>query len=115
MINVTKNGETKIYKAVQELNTMIEQNDGNQRNSDRTKISKQLKFVNREHFRAGATNGRKPLIITQVKQKKKVSDKKIKPYNTTRITPQNFLTSISYNRVKEEDLFDRSFVFNICI
>ena len=41
--------------------------------------------------------------------------KKIKPCNTTRIKSQNFLTNISYNVVKEEDLFDRSFVFDIYV
>ena len=41
--------------------------------------------------------------------------KKIKPYNTPRIKSRNFLTNISYNGVKEEDLFDRSFVFDIYV
>ena len=36
-------------------------------------------------------------------------------YNTTRIKSQNFLTNISYNGVKEENLFDRSFVFDIYV
>ena len=40
--------------------------------------------------------------------------KKLKPYNTTRIKPQDFLINLSYNGVKE-DLFDRSFVFEIYI
>ena len=31
MINVTKNGETKIYKAVQELKNLVKKNDGNQK------------------------------------------------------------------------------------
>ena len=31
VINVTKNGETKIYKAVQELKNLVKQNDGNQK------------------------------------------------------------------------------------
>ena len=34
VINVTKIGETKIYKAVQQLKNLVSQNDGNQRNSD---------------------------------------------------------------------------------
>ena len=34
VINVTKIGETKIYKAVQQLRNLVSQNDGNQRNSD---------------------------------------------------------------------------------
>ena len=50
-----------------------------------------------------------------ISSKKKYETKKIKPYNTARINSENVLTNISYNRVKEEDLFDRSFVFNIYI
>ena len=35
VINVTKkNGDTKIYKAVQELKNLVKRNDGKQRNSD---------------------------------------------------------------------------------
>ena len=34
VINVTKNGESKVYKAVQELKNLVKQDDGNQRNSD---------------------------------------------------------------------------------
>ena len=52
VISVTKNEETKIYKAVQKLEKLIKQNDGNQRNSDQPNISEQAKFVNREHFQA---------------------------------------------------------------
>ena len=44
---------------------------------------------------------------------KKISDKKIKLYNTTRIKSRNVLTNIFYNGVKEEDLFDRSFFFHL--
>ena len=45
----------------------------------------------------------------------KYETKKIKPHNMTRIKSQNFLSNISYNGVKEEDLFDRSFVFDIYV
>ena len=73
VINVTKNGETKVYKAVQEMKKLVKQNDGNQRNSDRSKISEQSKFLNREYF--GAQKKWKKtsissLIITLVTQKK---------------------------------------------
>ena len=37
----------------------------------------------------------------------------IKSYNTTRIKSRNFLSNISCNGVKEEDLFDRKFVFDV--
>ena len=61
MIKVTKKDETRIYKAVQKLKNLVQQNDGNQRNSDRTKISEQPKLVNREHFEGGTKNGRRTL------------------------------------------------------
>ena len=48
-------------------------------------------------------------------KKTKYETKKIKPHNMTRIKSQNFLSNISYNGVKEEDLFDRSFVFDIYV
>ena len=38
---------------------------------------------------------------------------KVKPYNTVRIKSRNFLSNISYNRLKEECLFDRNFIFDI--
>ena len=60
MIKVTKNGETKIYKPNQELKKLVKENDGNQRNSNRPKISEQPKFSNREYFGGGTKNGRKP-------------------------------------------------------
>ena len=38
---------------------------------------------------------------------------KLKPYNMSRIKSRNFLTNILYNGVKEEDLFDRNFIFDV--
>ena len=40
--------------------------------------------------------------------------KKIKQYNATRIKSRNFFSNISYNGFKEEDLFDKNFVFDVC-
>ena len=45
-------------------------------------------------------------------KKRKYETTKIKWYNMTRVKSPNFLMNIAYNRVKE-DLFDRSFVFDI--
>ena len=53
VISVTKKGETKIYKAVQELKNLVKQNDGNERSSDRSKTSEQSKFADREYFGGG--------------------------------------------------------------
>ena len=47
VINVTKNGETEIYKAVQELKNLVKQNYGNERSSDRSKTSEQSKSADR--------------------------------------------------------------------
>ena len=46
-------------------------------------------------------------------KKRNYKMKKIKPYNTPKIKLWNFLTNISYNGVKETDLFDRSFVLDV--
>ena len=44
-------------------------------------------------------------------KKKKYLTKKIKPYSMKRI--KDLLTNISYNNIKEEDLLDRNFVFDV--
>ena len=51
---------------------------------------------------------------SQPKKKRKYETKKIKLY-MTQTKSQKFLTNVSYNGVKEEDLFDRSFVFDIYV
>ena len=74
VINVTKNGETKIYKAVQELKNLVKQDDGNERSSDRSKNSELSKFDDREYFGGGKKwkkTSISSLIITLVSQKKK--------------------------------------------
>ena len=48
-------------------------------------------------------------------KKRKYETKKNKPCNTTRIKYRKFLINISYNRVKEEDLWDRYFVFDVYV
>ena len=61
LINVTK--WNQIYKAVQELKNLAKHNDGNQRNSNRPKISEHSKFTDREYIGAGKKNGRKPQFL----------------------------------------------------
>ena len=85
-------------------------------NTTRIKTSEQSKFADREYFGGGKKwkkNLISSLIITLANQKKENMRRKKKSYNTTRIKSLNFLTNISYNGVKEEGLFDRSFVFDI--
>ena len=48
-------------------------------------------------------------------KKKRKYETNIKPYKTTRIKSRNFMTNISWNGVKEEDLFDMGFVFDIYV
>ena len=50
-----------------------------------------------------------------MKKKKKDSRRKLKPYTTTRIKSGNFLSNISYNGVKEEDLYNRNFIFDVYV
>ena len=47
-----------------------------------------------------------------MKEKNKSFARKLKPYNTSRIKSLNFLTNIWHAGVKEEDLYDRNFVFD---
>ena len=53
VINVAKNSETKIYKAVQELKHLVKQNDGNDRGSEGKQIAEQPKLVDRKYFGEG--------------------------------------------------------------
>ena len=53
VINISKNGETKIYKAVQEWKFLVKQNDGKDRSSDRQQITKQPEPVDRKYFGRG--------------------------------------------------------------
>ena len=64
VINVTKNGETKIYKAVQELKSLVKHNDRKNRDSDRQQIAKQPKLADREHFGRRTKNGRRPRFLS---------------------------------------------------
>ena len=64
VIKVTKNGETKIYKAVQELKSLVKHNDRKNRDSDRQQIAKQPKLADREHFGGRTKNGRRPRFLS---------------------------------------------------
>ena len=50
MISVAKNGETKIFKAVQELKNLAKQNDGNNGGNRGTKTADEPKHFDREYF-----------------------------------------------------------------
>ena len=53
VINTMKNGETKIYGAIQELKHLTNQSDGNDSGSVRQQIAEQSKFIDRKYFGGG--------------------------------------------------------------
>ena len=92
VINVTKKGETKIYKAVQELKNLVKQNNGNERSSDRSKTSEQSKFADKEYY-GGQKKMEENLDFffnnnaSQPKKKKMQDEKnKIVQHDTNKIT-----------------------------
>ena len=52
-INTTKNGETKICRAIQELKHLANRSDGNDRGRDRQQIAEQSIFFDRKYFEGG--------------------------------------------------------------
>ena len=97
------------------MKSLVKQNDGNERGSDRPKIAEQSKFVDRKYF-GGGRKMKEDLNFffnnsASQPKKRKYETKKIKPCNTTRIKSRNFLTNISYNGVKEEDFLRQNFYF----
>ena len=50
MTSVAKNGETNIFKAVQELKNLAKQNNGNNGGNCETKIEDEPKHFDREYF-----------------------------------------------------------------
>ena len=93
--------------------------NGNNRAGHRQQIAEQSKFVDRKYF-GGGNKIEENLDSffnnnTIQPKKRKYQTKKIKPHNTARRKSRNFLTNISYNGVKEEDLWDRSFVFDVYV
>ena len=53
VINTTKNGKTKIYRATQQLKQLTNRSDGNDRGSYRQQIAEPSKLVDRKHFGGG--------------------------------------------------------------
>ena len=63
MINISKNGETKIYKAVQELKSLVKQNEGKGRSGDRQQITKESELFDRKYFGGGKQYGRRTRFL----------------------------------------------------
>ena len=92
VISISKNGETKTCKTVQELKSLVKQNHGKDRSSDRHQITKQPELVDRKYF-GGGKKMKEDLDFffhNNASQAKKESTKKIKPCNTSRIKLQIF-------------------------
>ena len=70
MINVTKNSETKLYKAVQDFKKLVKQNDGSQRNNDRSKIPERCEFLHKEYI-GGEKKWKKTSISSLIKKNNK--------------------------------------------
>ena len=64
VINVTKNDETKIYKAVEELKSLVKYNNGKEGKSDRQQPAVEPKFVDRKYFGRRSKNGRRPKFLS---------------------------------------------------
>ena len=97
----------------------MKQNDIDQKNgsSHREQIAEQPKLADREYFGRRPKSGIRPIFLSNdpSQPKKKYTTKEIKPHETIKINFSSLLTNISYNRVKEEDLFDRSFVIDFYV
>ena len=87
MISVTKNGETKIYKAVQKLKNLVKLNDGNERSSDRSKTSEQSQFADREYFGGGKKMEEDLALLFNNKASQQKKKKKKRKYDTKKIKP----------------------------
>ena len=60
VINTTKNGETKIYKVIQELQSLVKTNNGNDRSIGGKQYPEHTQFTNRENLRRRPKDGRRP-------------------------------------------------------
>ena len=91
VINVTKDGETKIYKAVEELKNLVKENDGNKEVRIDKKLQSNLNSLienTLEKEKKWKKTSISSLIITLVNQKKKIWDEKNKTvqHGTNKIT-----------------------------
>ena len=115
------NGETKLFKPVQELKallrtiaeTMMSKEFQSNLNSLINKTVEEDKKMEEDLDFFLSDNANHENIL--IGKKKKNSVQKLKPYNASRIKSRNFLTNILYKGVKEEDLFDQKFIFDVHI
>ena len=115
VIKTTKNGETKIYRAIQKLKHLTNRSDGNDRGSDRQQIAEQSKLVDRKYFGGGKKMGEDLNFLfnnnASQPKKRKYETKKIKPYNTTRIKSKNLFNQDFLQRSHRGRLVGQKFCF----
>ena len=64
VINTRKNGETKIYKAVQELQSLVKMNNEKDRSIGGKQNKKHNQISNRENLRRRQKDGRRPRLLS---------------------------------------------------
>ena len=64
VINTRKNGETKIYKAVQELQSLVKMNNEKDRSIGGKQYPKHNQISNRENLRRRQKDGRRPRLLS---------------------------------------------------
>ena len=63
-INTTNNSETKIYKAVQELQSLVKMNNEKDRSIGGKQYQKHNQISNRENLRRRQKDGRRPRLLS---------------------------------------------------
>ena len=64
VINKTKNGETKIYKAIQELQSLVKTNNGKDRSIGGKQYPEHTQLTNKENLRRTPKDGRRPRFLS---------------------------------------------------
>ena len=64
VINTTKNGETKIYKAIQELQSLVKTNNGKDGSIGGKQYPEHTQLTNSENLRRTPKDGRRPRFLS---------------------------------------------------
>ena len=64
VINTTKNDETKVYKAVQELQSLVKMRNGKDRSIGCKQYPERTQLTNRENLRGRPKDGRRPRFLS---------------------------------------------------
>ena len=66
----------------------------------------------KKHNRKFRKRGKPGFVLTSSFQNKRIKKRSFNSYSPTKVKARNFLTNISYNRVKDEDFNSRSFIID---